>query len=310
MSHDSGHKGLVTIIDAAGSVHWRWPAEGSWQPVEWSAGSSADAYTAWLQCYGAGGNCGRSRRAHSYVRRLWFTLADRSAPTLSLGGSLFEPGPRRGPQSAQLAATDVGGGVWRWRLTGQRLPRRLGRGRLRHRPRRPGSPLRPLPARPPPTPSPSIPKPRPSASGRQRRHSLRHGRRLARERGLRTARQVTRRQRLPQLGQRGGDRDRGRVRERPRPSPPRPRTAASRSGARSRRAAAPASSGASVCVFVAPVDRRRPSGTRRTDRGPTTPAASATRRRAAPRAGCGWSTATAASRSSAPSPCASGPGRG
>jgi hypothetical protein len=116
VSHDSGHKGLVTIIDAAGNVHWRWPAEGSWQPVEWSAGSSAVAYTAWLQCYGAGGNCGRSGVAHSRVRRLWFTLADRSAPTLSLGGSLFEPGPRRGPQGAQLAATDAGGGVWRWRL--------------------------------------------------------------------------------------------------------------------------------------------------------------------------------------------------
>ena len=116
VSHDAGHKGLVTIIDAAGNVHWRWPAEGSWQPVEWSAGSSAVAYTAWLQCYGSGGNCGRSAAAHSRVRRLWFTLADRSAPTLSLAGSLFAPGPRRGPQTAQLAAADVGGGVWRWRL--------------------------------------------------------------------------------------------------------------------------------------------------------------------------------------------------
>ncbi len=116
VSHDAGHKGLVTIIDAAGGVHWRWPAEGSWQPVEWSAGSSAAAFTAWLQCYGSGGNCGRSGAAHTYVRRLWFTLRDHSAPTLSLGGSLFEPGPRRGPQTAQLASSDVGGGVWRWRL--------------------------------------------------------------------------------------------------------------------------------------------------------------------------------------------------
>ena len=116
VSHHSGHKGLVTIIDSGGGVHWRWPAEGSWQPVEWSAGGSAKAYTAWLQCYGSGGSCGRSTAAHAYVRRLWFTLADRSAPTLSLGGSLFQPGPRRGPQSAQLAATDAGGGVWRWRV--------------------------------------------------------------------------------------------------------------------------------------------------------------------------------------------------
>jgi hypothetical protein len=115
VSHAAGHKGFVTIIDAAGGVHWRWPAEGSWQPVEWSAGSAAAAYTAWLQCYGSGGNCGGSG-AHTHVRRLWFTLRDRSAPTLSLGGSLFESGPRRGSQTAQLASSDVGGGVWRWRL--------------------------------------------------------------------------------------------------------------------------------------------------------------------------------------------------
>ena len=113
ISHDTGHKGFVTISDAAGGVRYRWPAEGSWRPVEWSAGSAAVAYTAWLQCFGT---CGRSGAAHSYVRRLWFTLTDRSAPTLSLGGSLFEPGPRRGPQTAELAAGDVGGGVWRWRL--------------------------------------------------------------------------------------------------------------------------------------------------------------------------------------------------
>ncbi len=146
VSHDAGHKGFVTIIDAAGGVHWRWPAAGSWQPVEWSAGSSAAAYTAWLQCYGSGGNCGRSGAAHSYVRRLWFTLRDRSAPTLSLGGSLFEPGPRRGSQTAQL-------GVRRRRRrrlalapARQRLPRRLGRGGLRHRPRRARAPLRALSA--------------------------------------------------------------------------------------------------------------------------------------------------------------------
>lgn len=117
VAHDAGHKGFVTIIDSAGNVHWRWPAEGSWQPVEWSAGSSAVAYTAWLQCYGgADGNCGRSSAAHSYVRRLWFTISDPADPTLALGGTLFEPGPRRGPQTAELSSTDLGGGVWRWRL--------------------------------------------------------------------------------------------------------------------------------------------------------------------------------------------------
>ena len=116
VAHGSGHKGFVTIVDTAGTVHWRWPAAGSWQPVEWTAGPAATAFTAWMQCYGGGGSCGRSGAAHTYLRRLWFTLRDRSAPTLSLGGSLFEPGPRRGSQTAQLASSDVGGGVWRWRL--------------------------------------------------------------------------------------------------------------------------------------------------------------------------------------------------
>ncbi len=117
VSHDAGHKGFVTIIDSAGNVHWRWPAEGGWQPVEWSAGSAAVAYTAWQQCYaGAAGSCGGSGAAHTSVRRLWFTLSDRADPTLALAGGLFEAGPRRGPQTALLSSTDVGGGVWRWRL--------------------------------------------------------------------------------------------------------------------------------------------------------------------------------------------------
>jgi len=117
VSHDAGHKGFVTVTDSAGGVHWRWPAEGSWQPVEWSAGSAAVAFTAWLQCYASATTaCGRSSAAHAFVRRLWFTLRDRSAPVLSLGGTLFAAGRRHGDQSAELAASDVGGGVWRWRL--------------------------------------------------------------------------------------------------------------------------------------------------------------------------------------------------
>jgi hypothetical protein len=115
VAHHAGHKGAVTIIDSQGNVHWRWPAEGSWQPVEWTAGPAATAYTAWLQCH-AGGGCGASSAAHVYARRLWFTLRDTSAPALALSGSLYEPGPRRGAQLARIAATDVGGGVWRWRL--------------------------------------------------------------------------------------------------------------------------------------------------------------------------------------------------
>ena len=117
VSHDAGHKGFVTILDSGGNVHYRWPSEGFWQPVEWSAGTAAVAYTAWLQCHaGSGGSCGRSGAARTEVRKLWFTLTDRVAPTLSLSGSLFDPGERHGTEAAVLSSTDVGGGVWRWRL--------------------------------------------------------------------------------------------------------------------------------------------------------------------------------------------------
>lgn len=117
VSHDAGHKGFVTIVDSAGNVHYRWPSEGSWQPVEWSAGSAAVAYTAWLQCHAPpGGSCGRSTVAGTEVRKLWFTLTDRVPPTLSLSGTLFDPGERHGAEAATLSSTDVGGGVWRWRL--------------------------------------------------------------------------------------------------------------------------------------------------------------------------------------------------
>ena len=36
--HDAGHKGHFTATDEGGTVHGRWPSEGSWQAVEWGAG--------------------------------------------------------------------------------------------------------------------------------------------------------------------------------------------------------------------------------------------------------------------------------
>jgi hypothetical protein len=116
IAHHAGHKGAVTIVDSGGNVHWRWPAEGSWQPVEWTAGPAATHYSAWLMCQAGGGSCGASSVAHTNARRLWFTLRDFSSPAVALSGSLYDQGPRRGTQLARVAASDVGGGVWRWRL--------------------------------------------------------------------------------------------------------------------------------------------------------------------------------------------------
>lgn len=123
VAHDAGHKGNYTIIDGSGQVHYRWPREGTYDAVDWAAGVEATAFSAWLACHGGpDGNCGSSANAHNHVRRLWFTFRDSSSPVLSLAGELFEAGPRRGPQSFQVSASDVGGGVWRWRVSVNGVP--------------------------------------------------------------------------------------------------------------------------------------------------------------------------------------------
>lgn len=116
IAHDAGHKAYFTIVDAAGGVHYRWPREGVYDAVDWTAGPAAVHFSAWLYCVGnADGYCRASNSAHNHVRKLWFTFRDKVAPTLHAGGSLFAGDTRSGPQSVDLSATDVGGGVWRWR---------------------------------------------------------------------------------------------------------------------------------------------------------------------------------------------------
>jgi hypothetical protein len=117
VAHDAGHKGSFTIIDGSGTVHHRWPREGVFDAVDWTAGTDARAFSSQLGCYGtAGGDCGRTGSAHAHVRSLWFTFRDSVNPVLSLSGSIFEPGPKRGVHDLAASASDVGGGVWRWRV--------------------------------------------------------------------------------------------------------------------------------------------------------------------------------------------------
>jgi hypothetical protein len=117
IAHDAGHKAYFTIVDAAGTVHYRWPREGVYDAVDWTAGSAATHFSSWLYCTGAGdGNCHASSSAHNYVRNLWFTFRDKVDPTLSVAGSLFAGDTRSGPQTVDLESTDVGGGVWRWKV--------------------------------------------------------------------------------------------------------------------------------------------------------------------------------------------------
>ena len=242
-----------------------------------------------------GRNCGRSGAAHTYVRRLWFTLTGSLRPRRSRSAarcsSPARAGARRPPSWPR---GDVGGGVWRWRLIVNGSPAGSAEAGCDIVP---GGPARRF-----------VPCPLSAAHAfaldteaapfrrrRQHRDRVRLRRRLARQRGLRHP-PGDRGQRLPQLGPRAPP---------PRSTPPSPtgaprrpprRTAASRSAGRSRAATATASpTPRSACSrrWRAMAPRRRGA------RAPTTPAASATRPGGAPPGACASSSGTAASRSSA-----------
>jgi hypothetical protein len=117
IAHDAAHKAYFTITDNAGNVQHRWPREGVFDSVDWAAGDQAVIFSSFLACaMPANDSCGRSGSAHNHVRNLWFTLRDLAQPSLSVSGELFAPGLRSGVQSLQASASDVGGGVWRWRV--------------------------------------------------------------------------------------------------------------------------------------------------------------------------------------------------
>ncbi len=79
--------------------------------VTWSS-SGAAVFAARLRCRRASG-CGHGKDGRVRIKRLVARLGDRLAPTLQLGGSLFAPGSRRGPQTIEALSADVGGGVRR-----------------------------------------------------------------------------------------------------------------------------------------------------------------------------------------------------
>lgn len=117
IAHSAGHKAYYQVIDDAGQLQNRWPREGVFDSVDWASGAHATSFAAYLQCLLPDSqSCGSGAGAHNYVRNLWFTIRDLSAPSLALAGELLEPGPRRSTQTLNASATDAGGGVWRWRV--------------------------------------------------------------------------------------------------------------------------------------------------------------------------------------------------
>jgi hypothetical protein len=71
-------------------------------------------FVARLQCTtpNQGNRCvGSGAAAHTYIKQLRLQLTDASAPNLSIGGSMFDGGVRRGRQAVFVAANDQGAGI-------------------------------------------------------------------------------------------------------------------------------------------------------------------------------------------------------
>ena len=82
---------------------------GDLHTVDWE-GSGGTFFAGRLTCVSRR-DCGDGRNAHLHMRRIALTLRDLAAPTVQLGGSLLEPGSRRGDQVLKVNAIDSGSGV-------------------------------------------------------------------------------------------------------------------------------------------------------------------------------------------------------
>ncbi len=106
----SGHRddGFVPELRVGGGEllgqAWGDPHAATW------SGSDGSELAARLRCRRASG-CAEGRAAFVALRRIRLALSDEAEPTVSLGGSLFAPGSRRGGELAIPALADAGGGV-------------------------------------------------------------------------------------------------------------------------------------------------------------------------------------------------------
>ena len=82
---------------------------GSLHTVDWE-GSGGSYFQGRLVCVGRS-DCGDGHDAYIYLRRIALTIRDLVAPKLQLGGTLLEPGSRRGDQVLEVNAMDFGSGV-------------------------------------------------------------------------------------------------------------------------------------------------------------------------------------------------------
>ena len=82
---------------------------GDLHGIGW-AGAGGRSLIARLGCANRD-ECGPGRSAHLHLRRIVLALRDSIAPSVALDGTLVEPGSRRGPQTLEAVASDVGSGV-------------------------------------------------------------------------------------------------------------------------------------------------------------------------------------------------------
>lgn len=82
---------------------------GDLHTVDWE-GTGGSYFASRLTCLNRD-DCGDGRDAYIYMRRIALTLRDLAPPTVQLGGTLLEPGSRRGDQVIDVNAIDAGSGV-------------------------------------------------------------------------------------------------------------------------------------------------------------------------------------------------------
>ncbi|MDX6586634.1 MAG: hypothetical protein QOI31_1107 [Solirubrobacterales bacterium] len=82
---------------------------GDLHTIDWE-GSAGSYFSSRLTCLSRD-DCGDGRDAYIYMRRIALTLRDLAPPTVQLGGTLTEPGSRRGDQVLEVNAADAGSGV-------------------------------------------------------------------------------------------------------------------------------------------------------------------------------------------------------
>ena len=82
---------------------------GDLHTVDWE-GEGGSYFASRLACLSRD-DCGDGRDAHIHTRRIALTLRDLSPPTVEIGGTLLEPGSRRGDQALEVNALDAGSGV-------------------------------------------------------------------------------------------------------------------------------------------------------------------------------------------------------